>query len=322
MREIGLRESDAILGAMRQVAVAGEHAITYADTVSILAAGHYLLRRRDFTDIGCLPAVAPADLCEALKTDRALADEAVKYLAVMAMVGGTLDRQKLSRVLDYSRALDVESDYLTELVEAASGRLAWASADMTRKNFDSILSRPSDGVDAAKWIRPYDGANADPALVTRYEALGARSQNTFGKALWDFDKRNGYPCPGDPQALNAAFGTPHDSTHVISGYDTSARGELLVSTFTAGMHPINPMSGHILPVIFFFHFGVSLNDVGHAGTGGLDPDEFWHAWARGAAMTVDIFDPKWSAWDWVEHDLEELRRQWNVTPAGPAPLPL
>ena len=144
MREIGLRESDAILGAMRQVAVAGEHAITYADTVSILAAGHYLLRRRDFTDIGCLPAVAPADLCEALKTDRALADEAVKYLAVMAMVGGTLDRQKLSRVLDYSRALDVESDYLTELVEAASGRLAWRlAARAVRVRFAALVPKQS-----------------------------------------------------------------------------------------------------------------------------------------------------------------------------------
>ncbi len=68
------------------------------------------------------------------------------------------------------------------------------------------------------------------------------------------------------------------------------------------MHPINPMSGHILPVIFFFHFGEQLNDVGHAGKGGLDPDDFWHAWARGAEMTVDLFDPKWSVWDWVEHD--------------------
>ncbi len=139
-----------------------------------------------------------------------------------------------------------------------------------------------------------------PRLVARYDALGKLPQNTFGKALWDFDKRNGYPFPGDPTALNAAFGTAHDSTHVISGYDTSARGELLVSTFTAGMHPINPMSGHILPVIFFFHFGEQLNDVGHAGTGGLDPDEFWHAWARGAEMAVDIFDPQWNVWDWVE----------------------
>ena len=315
MRAVGPRESDAILGAMRQVALAGGHAITHADTASFLAAGHYLLRRPELGDIGTLPAVEPADLVAALQ-DRELAAEAVKYLAIMVMVDGVLDTKKLKRVLEYSRALDIEADYLTDLVEAASGHLAWATADMWRKNFDSVLSRSSEGLDPGVWIRPYEGANADPALTARYEALGKLPQNTFGKALWDFDKRNGYPFPGDPTALNAAFGTAHDSTHVISGYDTSARGELLVSTFTAGMHPINPMSGHILPVIFFFHFGEQLNDVGHAGKGGLDPDEFWHAWARGAEMTADIFDPKWSVWDWVEHDLDALRRQWNVTPPG------
>lgn len=315
MRTVGHRESDAILGAMRQVALAGGHAITYADTASIRAAGHYLLRRREFVDLGTLPAVEPADLVATLK-DRALAEEAVKYLAIMALVDGSLDQSKLRRVLEYSRALDIEADYLTDLVEAASGHLAWATADMWRKNFDSVLSRSSEGLDPNIWIRPYEGANADPALTARYEALGKLPQNSFGKALWDFDKTNGYPFPGDPTALNAAFGTAHDSTHVISGYDTSARGELLVSTFTAGMHPLNPMSGHILPVIFFFHFGEQLNDVGHAGKGGLDPDEFWHAWARGAEMTVDIFDPKWNVWDWVEHDIDELRRQWNVTPPG------
>ena len=315
MRAVGRRESDAILGAMRQVALAGGRALSYADTASILAAGHYLLRRRDLVDLGTLPPVEPADLVAAL-TERVLAEEAVKYLAVMAMVDGMLDRGKLRRVLEYSRALDIEADYLTDLVEAASGHLAWAAADMWRKNFDSVLSRSSEGLDPNTWIRPYGGTSADPALLARYEALGGLPQNSFGKALWDFDKTNGYPFPGDPSALNAAFGTAHDSTHVISGYDTSARGELLVSTFTAGMHPINPMSGHILPVIFFFHFGEQMNDVGHAGKGGLDPDEFWHAWARGAEMTADLFDPKWSVWDWVEHDLDELRRRWNVTPAG------
>lgn len=300
---------------MRQVALAGGRALSYADTASILAAGHYLLRRRDLVDLGTLPAIEPADLVATLK-DRALAEEAVKYLAIMAMVDGTLDHGKLKRVLEYSRALDIEADYLTDLVEAASGHLGWAAADMWRKNFDSVLSRSSEGLDPNAWIRPYAGANADPGLLARYEALGRLPQKTFGRALWDFDKTNGYPFPGDPAALNAAFGTAHDSTHVISGYDTSARGELLVSTFTAGMHPINPMSGHILPVIFFFHFGEQMNDVGHAGKGGLDPDEFWHAWARGAEMTADLFDPKWSVWDWVEHDLDELRRQWNVTPPG------
>jgi hypothetical protein len=317
MRQVTRLESDAILGAMRQVALAGDHAITYADTASITAAAHYLLRRRDLSDIGTLPAVEPRDVVSALKGDPELAREAVKYLAIMALVDGSLDKAKLARVLDYARALDVEADYLTDLVEAASGHLAWTIADMKRKNFDSVISRTSNGLDPDKWIVPYAGDKADPALVARYEALGKLPQNTFGKALWDFDKRNGYPFPGDPTALNAAFGTPHDATHVISGYDTSARGELLVSTFTAGMHPINPMSGHILPVIFIFHFGVALNDVGQAGTGGLDPDEFWHAWARGADMTIDIFAPDWNVWDWVERDLQDLRRAWNVVPPGP-----
>jgi hypothetical protein len=268
--------------------------------------------------MGALPAVAPRDLVAALKGEPELAREAVKYLAIMALVDGTLDHSKLARVLDYSRALDVEADYLTDLVEAASGHLAWATADMWRKNFDSVLGRPSEGLDPDKWIRPYGGTNAQPALVARYDALGKLPQNSFGKALWDFDKRNGYPFPGGPTALNASFGTPHDSTHVISGYDTSARGELLVSTFTAGMHPINPMAGHILPVIFNGHLGVKFNDVARYTSGGLDPHEFWHAWARGADMSVDIFAPDWNVWDWVERDLQELRRAWNVAPPGPS----
>jgi hypothetical protein len=301
---------------MRQVALANDQALTWAETTSVRAAGRYLLRRPDLTDIGALPAVEPHDLVAVLKGEPELAREAVKYLAIMALVDGTLDHRKLACVLTYARALDVEEDYLTDLVEAASGHLAWAIADLNRKNFDSIISGSSEGIDPEVWIRPYVGDKADPALVARYEALGNLPQGTFGKALWDFDKHNGYPFPGDPQALNARFGTPHDATHIISGYDTSSRGEILVSTFTAAMHPINPVSGHMLLVLFIFHLGVQLNDVANTAKGGLDPDEFWHAWARGEEMTVDLFDPKWNVWDWVERDLEDLRREWNVTPPG------
>ena len=314
MKAVGRPESDAILGAMRQVALAAGGGPSWADTVSILSAGRYLLRRNDLTDIGTLPAVSPDDLSARLRGDPELAREAVKYLAVMALVDGVLDHRKLARVLEYARALDIEADYLDELVEAASGHLSWAVADMTRRNFDSILGRPSEGLDPAQWILPYAGDRADPALVARYEALGRLPQNTFGKALWDFDKSNGYPFPGDPAALNAGFGTPHDATHVLSGYDTSPRGEIPVSTFTAAMHPLNPMSGHILPVIFNGHLGVTFNEVARSTTGGLDPDAFWNAWARGADTTVDLFAPGWSAWDWVEHDLDEVRRRFNISP--------
>jgi hypothetical protein len=317
MRAVGLRESDAILGAMRQVALAGGRPLSHADSASLLAAGHYLLRR-DPVDLGTLQAIEPADLAVALKGRRDAGEEAVKYLAIMALVDGVLDHDKLRRVLEYARTLDIEADYLTELVEAASGHMAWVVADMTRKNFDSVLSRSAQGLDAAAWFTPYGGDSADPDLVARYEALSKLPDNSFGKTLWRFDKDNGYAFPGDPTALNAAFATPHDSAHVISGYDTTLPGEILVSTFTAGMHPINPMAGHILPVIFNGHLGVKFNDVATPGYGGLDPDEFWHAWARGRDMTVDLFDPAWTVWDWVGRDIEDVRRAWNVTPPGRA----
>ena len=125
MRPVSHRESEAILGAMRQVALAGGHAISHADTASILAAGRYLLRRHDLEDISTLPAVEPADLVATLK-DRELAAEATKYLAIMVMVDGVLDTGKLARVLAYARALDIEANYLTEMVEAASGCCASA----------------------------------------------------------------------------------------------------------------------------------------------------------------------------------------------------
>jgi len=286
MRPVAQREGDAILGAMRQVALAGGRPLSHADTASIVAARHWLLRREQPFDIGDPP------------------------------VDGILDQDKIRRVLEYARALDVEADYLTELVEAASGHMAWVVADMTRKNFDSVISRSSAGLDPVAWIMPYGGDKADPMLVARYEALGKLPDSTFGKALWKFNKDNGYAFPGDLKALNAGFATPHDSTHVVSGYDTTFRGEILVSTFTAGMHPINPMAGHILPVIFNGHLGVKFNNVATRSQGGLDPDEFWHAWARGQQMTVDLFDPGWDVWQWIEHDLETLRRDWNVAPRG------
>lgn len=276
----------------------------------MLAAAHYMLRRPDISDVGSLPLTTPDDL-RALLGDRDVAAEAVKYLAIMALVDGVLDEAKIARVLEYSRALDVEADYLTELVEAASGHMSWVIADMTRKNFDSVISRSSEGLDPAAWIMPYGGDKADPALVARYEALGRLPDNTFGKALWEFDKTNGYSFPGDPGALNAAFATPHDSTHVISGYDTSYRGEILVSTFTAAMHPVHPISGHILPVIFSWHLGVQMNAVAKSARGALDPGEFWRAWRRGDEARVDTFAPSWDFWAHVATPLDELRSVWQ-----------
>lgn len=313
-RALPTHAAAAILGAMRDVATAGGAAgLSEASRQSIRSCARHFLGTPDLS-ADTLPSVVPRDLAAAL-TDPAEAETAIRCLAVSALVDGALDASKIHRVLDYAAALDSREPYLEQLQAAVSGRLAWALSDMTRQNIRSLWDQPWDEMDdIMALLLPYRGAAADPALVARHEALGALPEGSFGRAWWEIYKKNGYAFPGDPRGANAAFTRPHDSTHVLSGYDTTPPGEILVSTFTAGMHPVLPMEGHILPVIFSWHLGIEINAFAGSAVGALDPARFWEAWARGMAMQQDLFAPGWDFWAVVEEPVESLRRRYRVPP--------
>jgi ubiquinone biosynthesis protein Coq4 len=158
---------------------------------------------------------------------------------------------------------------------------------------------------------------ADLDLASRYQALGELAPGTFGRAFWEIYQKNGYAFPGQEQGVNARFGTPHDSTHVLSGYDTSPQGEILVSTFTAGMHPQQPMEGHILPVLFSWHLGIEINAFAKSAQGQLDVEKFWVAWARGSQMETDLFARDWNFWDVIEEPVEAVRKRYRVPGLDP-----
>jgi hypothetical protein len=238
---------------------------------------------------------------------------AVRFLAVMALADGILDKEKIALVLDYAATLDVREGYLMQLSEAAKGNLRWALTDMTRQNIKSLWDQPWPGdEDVMALFLPYSGDRADPALVAKHDALGSLAEGTLGREYWEIYQTNGYAFPGDPKGVNAAFARPHDATHVISGYDTTPRGEILVSTFTAGMHPKLPMEGHILPVIFSWHLGIEINKVAGSFRGAFDPDQFWTAWVRGSQMTVDLFSPEWDFWAHIEEPVDLLRQRYHA----------
>jgi hypothetical protein len=146
--------------------------------------------------LAALPAVEPARLwSDALRASE-LGEEAVK---VSCRHGAGRRRcsitSKIARVLEYARALDVEADYLTELVEAASGHMAWVVARHDRTQLRQRAQPSSRGLDPAAWIMPYGGAKADPELSRALRGAGQAAASTFGKAYWDFDKTNGYAFP-------------------------------------------------------------------------------------------------------------------------------
>lgn len=189
--------------------------------------------------------------------------QAVRMVAVMALVDGRIDEQKIALVQEYAAPLGIDEAYLVVLAESAAGEIAAASVCMMRKNAETFPGLNMEGFDVDR-IAPFllyrDGRGA-PDLVVRYEALGELDRETFGHAFWQHFKDNRFAFPGDPNGLAEAFTTRHDSSHVLSGYSTSPAGELLVSTFIGAMHPDHPMAAHVLPALYSYHLGIAMNDT-------------------------------------------------------------
>lgn len=310
--KMSVGEAHAILASMRDVAATGS-SLTAADRASLVSTARWMFDLPAL-DVDGLDPVSPAALAAALRSRPDLREEAVRFLSIMAFIDGTLDVAKLDRVTTYAAALGISGAFVEEIRDAAHGQVKNALAHMVRDNMASVTGRPwPDGpeLDAKvmAWMLPYRDT-PNHVLAARFHALAVLPDGSFGRAFFDHFASNGYAFPGEVEALNAEFSLPHDSSHVFAGYDTTPHGELLVSTFTAGMHPVYPMSGHILPVIFSWHLGAQINDVAKSATGALDPREFWHAWARGRNMKMDIFGAEWNFWAWLETPLDELRRRW------------
>ena len=304
----------AILGAMRAIAEAGRGA-TASDQAAIGGAARYMFGYDGALDAKAVPAVTPDALATALKGST-LGEDAAKFLTIMSLIDAPVDTPKLNLVLTFAGKLGIHQRYLDEIADAAKQRLQEALADMTRANMVSITNKAWNGGDAEAWLLPYQGKAADPALVKRFEALQKLAPPIFGRVFWEHFTRNGYAFPGAPKGLNAAFSLPHDSVHVLTGYNTEARGEILASTFTASMHKNYPMAGHVLPVIFSWHENVEINKVAGTYAGALDPREVWRAYAAGAEAKVDTFAPGWDFWAYVKRPIDDLRRDWNIPVGG------
>ncbi|HVY97656.1 MAG TPA: hypothetical protein VHA54_11915 [Solirubrobacterales bacterium] len=314
-------EAEAILGAMRAVALEhGTDGVTEMDRETILGAATIVFGLEEI-DTSAIEPVAPERLAAVVPGGEE-AERAVRMLAVMSLADGVADAEKTALVRSYAEALGVRDGYLEILTEVAADEIAQATACMVRKNAESFPHLDSSRLEesAIAPFLPYRDA-PDPELEARYAALGELPAESFGRAFYDHFKRNSFEFPGNPNGLAEGFTTPHDSSHVLSGYSTSEAGELCVSTFIGAMHPDHPMAAEVLPVIYSWHLGVKLNDIAKSSTGAFEPRRFWTAWERGAATSVDVVAPDWDFWAATEAPLQQLRTEYGVPPADPALLP-
>lgn len=310
----------AILGAMRAVAHEhGDGAVTEMDRETVAGAARIVFGLQG-ADLEGIALVDPTALASSIENE-AEAEQAVRMLAVMSLADGVVDAEKTALVRAYAQALGVRDGYLEILTEVAEDEVAQATACMMRKNVGSFphLDVGRLEISAVAPYLPYKDA-PDPALETRYKALRELPADTFGHAFHDHFHRNSFAFPGNPDGLAEGFTTPHDSSHVLSGYSTSEAGEVCVSTFIGAMHPDHPMAAEVLPVIYSWHVGVKLNELAQSAEGAFEPRHFWTAWERGAATTIDVVAADWDFWAATPVPLEELRREYGVPPVEPGLL--
>ena len=250
-------EQTVILRAMRSVATVRETLpLGAADAAMLQAAWTYGFAHTEPLDVSTLLPIAASELpvhC----TEGEVRECLLRFAAVTALVDETVDGDKIAVVCEIADALGIHDDYVNDLTETVQGHVDWVVADLLRHNADSLIGVQFDADDIIGTFLPY-GKHPDPALAAKYRTLESYPEGSFGLALFNHYHRNGYIFPGEPDALSEHFATPHDSSHVLSGYSTSPQGELLVATFTAGMHGKDAMEGYILPLIYSWHLGIEL----------------------------------------------------------------
>lgn len=283
----------------------------------VVAAGRLLFTPAVVVEPAALPRIEPQDLGRAVGPNRELAEHGAALIACASLADGLIDPERLRRVVEYAHAVHVSEGWVRDVLQVARGHLAWAMADMTRRNASNFPGF-ANADDTLKPMLPYEAqTDDDKRLAERFLVLEGLPKNTYGHQFWAHFRRHGFDFPGQPEAFTGVWAVPHDGLHVLSGYSTSIQGELLVSAFTGGMHRRDALRAQILPTVFEWHVGHEVNGIGKQ-EGALDPVRFLISWQRGDATTTDVLSPEWDFFDVAERDLEELRWEYGIPPLMPA----
>jgi hypothetical protein len=314
----------------------GKERLSSADESGITSAGRTVFGSTTPTDVSRLSYVEPRELADIVdRPDVRL--NLVRALAVIALVDGIVEQPKLSLVVAYADALGIDQPFVHGLRHLLVDDVRWTATDMQTHNIQSIPGLALVPDDPFSVLLPYR-AKPDAALTRRYEELQTLPHGALGRAFFEHYKRNNFSFPGAAWAPAEAWATYHDCGHILSGYSTSAQGELLVAAFIGAMHkqPIDLMEAYVLPVILTYHMGIELNKGINKGDVerverdpswrnnyegnvhlGLDPAKVWIAWDRGTHTTGDVFSGTWDFWAHVDEPVDQLREDFRIAPLAP-----
>jgi len=249
-------------------------------------------------------------------TDTEAREGLVRRLVMLTTLDGEVTDDEVELLESFATALGVEERSVHNLRQLLDGHLKRLMFDLVRRSF-----LPSK----MKWVAAEGGLSTiwdiirsrlgftNAKLAARCEALGELPEGTLGRAFHDHHTENGFPLPGTKGGFPVAMAF-HDLGHVVGGYGTDARSELLVAGFQAGYLDEDPLVMYLM-ISLLFQLGIEPV----AELRGVDPrkhqldlDAYQIAYERGRAMNQSLVN--WDAWPHMERPLEAVRQELGIPP--------
>lgn len=267
-------------------------------------------------DVDALPPIEPEELARHI-TDPALRRQIVRAMIILSLVDGEASPEEARVVERFAAGLGIESPDLTTLRRLADGRMVVARFDIARRFFAREKMTELTKQRGLRWLARTLATMAkiaeDRETAARYRALEHAPVGSLGRAYFDFTVSNQFSFPGEKGSPPEAV-IFHDLTHVLSGYNTDAAGEMQVLAFHAGCRrEENDPFSFLMFGIAEFHLGLAMSPVATGAKGMFDPPKVFRAVRRGMACKIDP-TVGWDPWPVMNRPLEDLRAEYGIPP--------
>jgi len=240
----------------------------------------------------------------------------IQRMIVLSTLDTEVSEAEVELIERFRVALEVEERTVHNLRQLTQGHIRPMAFDLGRRSFvpKKIKSIWSEAGLRGIWklAKPLLEIE-DPVLAKKFEDLGNLDSGTFGYQLHDHFVSNGFLYPGQAKGSPASM-LFHDATHVLAGFDTDPKGELLTAGFQAGYMGEDGLVMFMM-IACFFQLGLEplakLRGV-PAYKGQLNVDTFRDAFVRGKHVNRNL--TFWDPWPHMGQSIEIVRDGLNIVP--------
>jgi hypothetical protein len=133
--------------------------------------------------------------------------------------------------------------------------------------------------------------------------------------MLDYWRDNEFNLPGEPGSVQSQVFFRHDVHHVLSGYDTTPRGEFAVAGFYTGLGE-NDYADFTTLLLMQLQIAVQVDPTVAAWRDQFDPEAYFAALERAERCSTDVAAEEWDPWSVVDQPLDALRRVYGISDDG------